>query len=312
MTLLRLIRDRNYPNATLFMRELEVDRRTILRDLDYMRDRMGMPIAYDAGRRGYYLTAPLEHAPVLEMREADLLWLFVGQRLLEQAGDGELADQVRESFRRISDLLGSTVSVRWDQLSQLLSAKTTGLGAAEFTTFHAISTGLAKHRELRFSYRKTARTPVERRHVRPIHSAFVNGQWYLFGYDLMRKAARSFVLSRMEKAVVTRKAFDPATLPAIPELLQHGFGVRWSLGEPTRVRLRVDPEIAHLIRERMWHPSQKIAARADGGLVLELQVNTFRELTNWICSWGPMMEVLEPADLRKKVVDIFRKAVAVY
>lgn len=48
----RLIQGRHFPNASTFMRELEVDRRTILRDLDYLRDRMGLPIEYDASERG--------------------------------------------------------------------------------------------------------------------------------------------------------------------------------------------------------------------------------------------------------------------
>jgi predicted DNA-binding transcriptional regulator YafY len=310
--IVRLIRDRRFPNATTFMKEFEVNRRTILRDLDYLRDRMGIPIEYDSSERGYYLTGPVENMPLLEMRESDLLWLFVGQHLLQQAANDELANQVRESFQRVSNLFGSTISVRWDQLSAVLSSKTSGLGAAELRTFRAISEGLSRHLEIRFDYRKSAKSPVERRHVRPLHSAFVNGQWYLFAHDLKRNATRSFVLSRMNKVTVTTKSFTPEGLPAIPDLLQHGFGVKWSEQNPTPVRLRVSSEIAHLIRERKWHESQKISQHKDGGLLLELQVNTFRELTNWICSWGPLMEVMEPKELRDSVAKTLREAAEVY
>ena len=312
LALVRLIQARHFPNATDFEKELEVNRRTILRDLDYLRDRMRLPIEYDAKKRGYYFSTPVENMPLLEMRESDLLWLFVGQHLLQQAATDELAGRVRESFQRISSLFGGTISVRWDQLSSALSSKTAGLGAAELRTFNAISEALGGHREIRFDYRKSAKSPVERRHVRPVHSAFVNGQWYLFAHDIDRKATRTFVFSRMAKMTVTTKTFEPDELPGIQELLQNGFGVKWSSNKPVKVKLRVSPEIAHLICERKWHESQKITPSDDGGLLLELKVNTFKELTNWICSWGPLIEVLAPKELRNKVAATLREAAMVY
>lgn len=310
--LIRLIQTRRFPNAATFIKELEVDRRTILRDIDYLRDRMGIPICYNNRERGYFLSESVESIPLLEMSESDLLWLFVGQHLLQQAANDELANQVRESFQRISNLFGSTISVRWEQLSALLSSKTTGLGAAELRTFRAISEGLSRHMEIRFDYQKSTKAPVERRRVCPVHSAFVNGQWYLFGYDLARTATRTFVFSRMSKVTVTTKSFEPSGLPAISELLQHGFGVKHSVEKPTHVKLRVSSDIAHLIRERKWHASQKITPQEDGGLLLEFKINTFRELSNWICSWGPRMEVLEPLALRKSLAKTLREAADLY
>ena len=310
--LVRLIQDRRYPNASTFVEELEVDRRTILRDLDYLRDRMGIPIEYDARQRGYYLSSPVENMPLLEMHESDLLWLFVGQHLLQQAATDELANQVCESFQRISALFGSKISVRWDQLSAILSSKVSGLGAAELRTFRAISDGLSRSHEIRFDYQKSPNTPVERRQVRPVHSAFVNSQWYLFAQDVDKNATRTFVFSRMSKVTVTGKSFDPQGMPVIPALLEHGFGVKYSHDEPTVVKLRVAAEIAHLISERTWHPSQKITKHSGGGLTLHLKVNAFRELSNWICSWGPLMEVLEPQELRTRVAKLHRDAARIY
>ena len=310
--LVRLIQDRRFPNASTFVDELEVDRRTILRDLDYLRDRMGIPIEYDARERGYYLSKAVESLPLLEMRASDLLWLFVGQHFLQQAGSEELATQVRESFQRISALIGSKISVRWDQLASVLSSKVSGLGAAELNTFRAISEGLSHGREIRFDYKKTAGNVVEQRCARPVHCAFVNGQWYLFAQDVGKNAIRTFVFSRMDNVIVTEETFDPQTMPGIPELLGHGFGVKYSQDKPVEVKLRIAPGIAHLIRERIWHPSQKINARGDGGLILSVKVNAFLELSNWICSWGPSVEVLAPPELRKRIGRLHRDSADLY
>ena len=42
-----------FPNAGDFTRELEVTRRTVLRDLDFLRSEENAPIEYDASRKGY-------------------------------------------------------------------------------------------------------------------------------------------------------------------------------------------------------------------------------------------------------------------
>ncbi|MCB1130598.1 MAG: WYL domain-containing protein [Verrucomicrobiae bacterium] len=310
--ILRMIQEMDHPNSTDFANACEVDRRTILRDLDYLRDRMHAPIAYDKSRKGYRFTRAYQGMPALEVRESDLLWLFVGQHLLDQASDEELASQVRESFERIAALMDGSVSIAWDRYSGLITSKVSGLGAAELETFQAVSKALTKHRELRFSYRKTGRSALETRHVRPVHSAFVNNQWYLFSFDIERNDIRTFVLSRMSGVEVMDETFDPASLPEIPRLLEKGFGVQWSKTEQTDVRIRISEEIAHLIRERKWHPSQRIEAQEDGSLLLHLRVNTFRELANWICSWGPLVEVLDPPRLRNMVAEKLRDAAAVY
>ena len=53
------------PNCRHFMRELEVSRRTLMRDLDFLRDDHNAPIAYDDSRKGFKLTdATFKLAPV--------------------------------------------------------------------------------------------------------------------------------------------------------------------------------------------------------------------------------------------------------
>lgn len=121
-----------------------------------------------------------------------------------------------------------------------------------------------------------------------------------------------FVHWNLFKQLVQNLGFAGDDGDDIPALLEAGFGAKWSHGPAARVRIRVSPAIAHLIREREWHPSQTIRERRDRSLILEMQVNTFRELTSWICSWGPDMEVLEPINLRERVAQTLKAAAAVY
>ena len=61
---------------------LEVDRKTVLRDIDWMRDDMALPIEYDPARHGYFFTRPVEDLPLFRLSEGELLALFVAEKAL--------------------------------------------------------------------------------------------------------------------------------------------------------------------------------------------------------------------------------------
>jgi predicted DNA-binding transcriptional regulator YafY len=61
------------PNCGHFTRELEVSRRTLMRDLDFLRDDHNAPIAYDDSRKGFKLTDPtFKLAPMELTRRRDI------------------------------------------------------------------------------------------------------------------------------------------------------------------------------------------------------------------------------------------------
>ncbi len=68
---------------------------------------------------------------------------------------------------------------------------------------------------------------------------------------------------------------------------------------PMAIRVRFGADIAHLIRERIWHPSQTLEERRDGSVVLGLEVAGEKEVLSWLYSFLPHVEVLEPASLRE-------------
>jgi predicted DNA-binding transcriptional regulator YafY len=72
------------------------------------------------------------------------------------------------------------------------------------------------------------------------------------------------------------------------------------------------PFAAQLVRERVWHHSQKIKELREGGLELQLQLGSLEEIERWVLSWGDQAEVLEPAKLRQRLLEIGQKFVAAY
>jgi hypothetical protein len=52
----RQVTQGKYPNSLCFSVDYEVSQRTVLRDIEYLRDQLGAPLQYDAQHRGFIYT----------------------------------------------------------------------------------------------------------------------------------------------------------------------------------------------------------------------------------------------------------------
>ena len=76
----------------------------------------------------------------------------------------------------------------------------------------------------------------------------------------------------------------------------------------TEGRTYSEEEMASYIRERVWHESQDMEDRADGTVVLKMQVTPGFELQAWIKGFLPHVQVLHPASLRDQVAADLERA----
>jgi predicted DNA-binding transcriptional regulator YafY len=64
-----------YPNCRKLADELEVSAKTVQRDIDFMRYRLGLPIEYDQLHFGFYYSEPVSSFPNVEISEGELVAL---------------------------------------------------------------------------------------------------------------------------------------------------------------------------------------------------------------------------------------------
>ena len=70
-------------------------------------------------------------------------------------------------------------------------------------------------------------------------------------------------------------------------------------GDLVNVRVVFARGLARYIRERVWHPSQKLRDLPDGRVEMTLHVADTLEVRRWILGFGSEAEVLAPASLRE-------------
>jgi predicted DNA-binding transcriptional regulator YafY len=284
------------PNASQLATELEVTTKTVHRDIDFMRDRMDLPIEYVADRHGYVYTEEVSGFPTLQITEGELVALLIAEKALQQYRGTNFEKPLLSAFKKMESSLPDAISLNFSDWDQSISFRTSAEPVLHLETFDVLAKATAAHKQLELSYRKPGSKQPEARVVDPYHLANINGEWFLFAYDHLRKDIRTFVPSRIQSATATGKKFPRPEKFSIEKILRDSFGVHSGDGSHTVV-IRFDAYAADYIREKRWHPSQQLRELKDGGVELRLQLSSLGEIQRWLLGWGGSAVVLQPPEL---------------
>ena len=291
------------PNCSSIAKAFEVTPKTIQRDIEFMRDRMGYPIEWDGARRGYRYTGPVEHMPMATITEGELVAMLVAQKAVEQFRGTPFEKPLANAFAKIADHLDGPVTVALGEARSAITFKPIGVGRGDLDLFRKLSEAVLHSVEIEFDYDKGDAQALRRRHLQPWHLCCVDNQWYVIGHDMDRGEKRTFAVTRMSAVRVTRRTFVRPRDFSIKDHLGGAFGIFAGTGDH-RIRLRFDGWAVKIVRERFWHESQKFLERRDGSLEMELHLSSLEEVQRWILSFGDRVEVLQPASLRRTIAEI--------
>jgi proteasome accessory factor B len=298
-----------YPNATTLAREIEVTTKTIHRDIEFMRDRLQLPIEYDSRRYGYHYTQPVSSFPTLQITEGELFALVVAEKALQQYRGTNFEKPLLSAFKKMESSLPDTISLNLSQWDQSISFRTSAEPILDLEVFDALAKATAKRQQLRLEYRKPGSKQTQSRIIDPYHLANINGEWFLFAYDHLRKDIRTFVPSRIRTAQQTGQTFARPPRFSVEKILRDSFGVHSGQGD-YRVLIRFDPYAADYIREKRWHPSQQLRELKNGGVQLRLKLSSLGEVQRWVLGWGGSATVEEPCELVTAVRDAAARILA--
>lgn len=291
----------DFPNCSTLGRLLEVSTKTIHRDLEFMRDRLGLPIEYKSESNGYYYTEEVDSFPTLQISEGELFALLVAEKALQQYRGTPFETRLVGALRKLEQALPDTVSLNLAEWDQAISFHTTSEPLQQVPPIlEALTRAAQKRDQLRLRYRKPGAKQVEERVVDPYQLANVNGDWYLFAFDHLRRDLRKFVPARILSAEPTGQSFQRPEKFQLQKLLRDSFDVHSREGD-FEVVIQFDPPVADYLREKRWHPSQELRELAEGGVELKLKLGSLGEIQRWVLGWGGLAQVIRPPELIQRV-----------
>ena len=294
------VKDGSYPNGTTLSERLEVCRKTVLRDIEFMRDRLGLPIEFDGQRNGYGYTEEVDAFPTMQISEGELFALMVAEKALQQYRGTPFEARLVTALRKLERALPETVSLHLAEWDHAISFRTSAEPIVNVPVLETLADAIQARQQLRLTYRKPGARQGEGRVVDPYHLANVNGDWYLFAFDHLREAIRTFVPTRILAAERTGKTFRRPERFLLEKQLRDSFGIYSKEGE-FDVVLRFDEAVADYIREKRWHPSQELSELGDGAVELRLKLGSLVEVQRWVLGWGGHVEVVGPKELLRGV-----------
>jgi predicted DNA-binding transcriptional regulator YafY len=304
------IKTGSFPNCIQLADEIEVSSRTIKRDVDFMRERLNMPIEFDPRRKGYRYTQPVEQFPAAPMSEMELFALLVAHKAVSQYRGTPFAAPLHAAFQKLTAQMNRDNPLHLSQLEQALSFHPFAPDDADLEIFQKVSQAIGHSRALKFEYRKPTAKHGQARKVLPYHLACVDNRWYMVGHDMARHALRTFALARIRQPTLLNASFERPKDFSIEKYLKGSFGI-FTGEDDFEVVVEFDPWAAVLIRERRWHPTQQIQELAGGRLRLTLRLSNLPEIERWVLSWGLHATVIRPealrTSLRKVVADLAEK-----
>ncbi len=289
----------------------ECSRNTILRDIQYMRDRLEAPLIHVRSPSPGYIYDPEKPAwelPGQWLGPGELQGLLVMQGWLESLNPsllktlmGPIHERFKDILKRFSD--GADLA---RVVVQPLEART-----PDADQFARVAEATLTRKALQITYHGRSRDAASTRVVDPQQIVFHRNSVYLLAWCHKAQGLRTFALDR----IIDAELHGPVRCNLRPEELKtivaESFGI--FLESPQALaRLRFSPKRARWVRDESWHTQQRGEELPDGGYLLEVPFGDPTELILAILRHGKEVEVLEPASLREAVAAELRAATELY
>jgi predicted DNA-binding transcriptional regulator YafY len=295
------VKAEKFPNTRTLAERFEITRKTAQRDIEFMRDRLGAPLAYMPAHRGFAYEDNAYELTGLWLKEEELISLLVSYRVASLIPDSTLKGSMKAFLNQALTLLGTSGRVSMHDLNEKVSVKNIGYSRTGGRTFHQVLEYLLRNRPMRIVYYSPHNDESTARDILPLHLLHYMGTWHLIAHCALRGELRYFTLSRIgsiRASDLILKAKVPAA--SIKDYIRRNFGIL--MNEKTfEVCLRFSSDIAPWVAEQVWHPKQITRREPDGTLCLSFPVADFREIKREVLKYGSQVEVLSPESLRKKV-----------
>ena len=187
--------------------ELGCTPRTVQRDIAVLKDHFGCPVRYSRENRGYYLSRhDWEFVAPAILDENEMLAAVLGAKI---AGDmfpepvrSRIVNAVDEMLKGSNPDFLDTTCMESLKIFANISADEPG------EIFNTVFRAWQQHRRLRICY-DDRRGSVTERTIDPQVLVFFNREWCVKGYCHLKKAGRTFVVSRIVSAEMADSTFSP-------------------------------------------------------------------------------------------------------
>jgi len=284
-----------------------VNERTVYRDLEAIESELGVPVWGEGSKRGVVEGYAL---PPIPFTLLEALNIFLSARLMQNYSR-RYNPHMASAFMKLNSVVPSPLREQIQKTIDWMNKQPRN--DKQLVILGKLAEAWVSQHQVLIRYKALAEEEPTERVIESyfIEPAAPGHSSYVIAYCHRAGSIRTFKVERIEDIQILD---DTYAIPPDFDVIDY-LGSSWGIvvdGEAETIKLRFSPQIARIIAETVWHPSQVLEPQSDGALIMILKVTNTIDLQAWILGWGEEVEVLEPAGLRKSIAKTAKALLSVY
>jgi predicted DNA-binding transcriptional regulator YafY len=281
--------------------------RTLERDLSFLRDEYAVDIIYDRSTRQYIFNGRGKFLVSTTLTEREVTAMAAGLRMAAHFLP-HLQEPSRDLWSKIKGVLPEGLPEKGEKLA-LSSVVALPVSEMDSAVFETLVNAVNDRKTVRLRYCSPYGDCEPREHVVcPWGMYFRAHAWYLWSWCCEKEHPITLRIGRISSIVAygTPPFVDP------PESMdvQTWASSAWygcAGDEIYKVKIEVEPPLATVVGETVWHPTQNIEQKKDGSIFLTATVPDLGDVARWVLASSPYAKVVEPPELKSQIRELSRK-----
>jgi len=257
---------------------LNISKRTLLRDIDEIRLIYNIDIQFDKSKGAYSIVSE---------------------------GQTEMQERIIEALNTFNALNFS------DKLENHIHFENRKPKGTE--NLHGLLHAIKNKFQIRFTHQKYWDDSPTNRIAEPYALKEFKNRWYVLANDLKDNKIKSFALDRLTNLEITKQQFQFPKKFNVNEHFKYSFGIiSPNEQKPEKVVLSFNPTQGKFIKSLPLHESQQIIMDSKDELRVSLNIVITHDFIMEILSHGNQVKVLKPDSLISDLKNIYKESLGLY
>jgi len=295
------LRSGRYPNSEELAAKMEVSPRTILRDIEYLRDFYDAPIEYDYAKRGFFYTEPNFFIKSILLTEDEIKTIIIHDDFLKMSNSDELNTNLRK-------VVGKILAVVPENLTKDLPFVPSDENRGDYIFAPAIviegnivsdlNSAVKNNEIIEVEYWVSDNRKYAVHTLKPLYIFFERNHYYLLAWkDDKHNKPGVYSINRIRKIHNTGKHFKTPADFKVSDYLKKEADVFPKDNKLYLFELSFPKEIASEAIEKTYYHNQTIELRKDGTVLVTFRSTQLYDVFHWVLGQGSKVKVLNPLEL---------------
>ena len=286
----------------------------IEKDFDAMRYDLTLgynaPIKYSKINKGYFYEDADYSIDGLKLSDQETEALQESVALLKSFGEIPVLKNLTDAIEKINTRF-SIASWSDEEISPYMEFEQSKSSVGR-DWIKPVYLAIKNRHPIKFTYFNTYKNEIREHELEPHFLKESNNAWYLLGRNDKRNLFLVYHLDKIQSIetdssrTFLRTDINPA------DYFKHSLGIMGGYKPAEKIVLEVTGALARSLPFQLIHSSQKIIESSEDRIIIELTLINNEELFRKIITMTGSVKVIEPEELRLKVIEELKKAIYTY